>query len=414
MDSPPADVLGEEIKKKLGLVGKELNLQAMSDAMERMGIRPSASRGSAQSNAVAVCKRLGMDPAVSAAHFGFDLNTFLHSTGKLVQQKIELGEDLNIDSCLAMIAGHEVQTQNERFERTRAFTSPPERQNGGACWGCGTLPTDGPFKSCGKCLKEKLVPCVFCSQVCLAAHWPRHKDWHAQQRAVVASTPKLPTANSLTAGDLDALESDPRPYNYLMASAMKLSDDGKYKKAVKVFRKAIAVLPHHPMAHFNLGIALDRSNDQAGAAISFLRGIECFDKAREYGADWAKGVCLAFSTLVHPACAAVPKPTWWTHEKLIDLSSQVVTFHPNDSQACIMRASVICGLDVHLMCRWRGFNDAAMSRGQLEEAGAYFTHAAAILEEAGISLQADQARQRAAQVQQLLTTIPVPSGTRQA
>ena len=59
------------------------------------------------------------------------------------------------------------------------------------CWGCGAPapgPNQKPFQQCQLCVEKKYaVCCRFCSKQCMATHYVRHVEWHAQKDAAVES-----------------------------------------------------------------------------------------------------------------------------------------------------------------------------------------------------------------------------------
>lgn len=65
----------------------------------------------------------------------------------------------------------------------------PVRDTASDCWGCrrpeGGCGAAMRFKSCERCVELKLIPAKFCSKDCFRAAWPRHSEWHEEQKSRV-------------------------------------------------------------------------------------------------------------------------------------------------------------------------------------------------------------------------------------
>lgn len=65
-------------------------------------------------------------------------------------------------------------------DKTRSADNLP------TCWGCGAVQPPLPakkFQSCARCREDGLPPSHFCSKECFKTNWPRHKQWHAEQKS---------------------------------------------------------------------------------------------------------------------------------------------------------------------------------------------------------------------------------------
>lgn len=124
-----------------------------------------------------------------------------------------------------------------------------------------------------------------------------------------------------------------------LTEALRLSCEGDYGRAASCFKKCIALRPERPAPYFNLAVVLERSGDEAQAAHMYLQAKDCYPLGSE---GWANATAGAFELLNSPACAAVPKPEWWSDSALKTLSEQVIAV-PSGYLACCMRARVLSG-----------------------------------------------------------------------
>ena len=115
-------------------------------------------------------------------------------------------------------------------------------------------------------------------------------------------------------------------------------------RAIKVYRKAVAVRPEVADAYIALGGALFDSAHYAEAAGSFL---EATERTAEGSDKWAAATSAAFEALrqtVGRSHGRSDKPEWWDDEGLKALSARVVKAAPSLEVANRMRAVVLSGL----------------------------------------------------------------------
>ena len=86
---------------------------------------------------------------------------------------------------------------------------------------------------------------------------------------------------------------------------------------------------------------------------------------------WAKATAKAFDTLRQKECAEVAKPEWWNDEGLKALSARVVRAAPDDTNANLMRATVLSGNS-------GAWEVGPRSAAELKKAATYFDRSAAV------------------------------------
>lgn len=196
------------------------------------------------------------------------------------------------------------------------------------CWGCGAQAAPGKkFSECTKCIEKKIDPCLFCSKECFALHWPRHLQWHKQQKKFGAlakdTVPKQDGELVLQGAELAQQLGD--EHLSLFTKACYLCDnEHDYKGAVKLFRKAIAIDPQHAEQYYCLGLALQRSNDLKGAAESFVIAVERYEITLD-DASWARSLAFAFQHLSNRKIVTM-KPSWWSDTEMLTLSKRAAKF----------------------------------------------------------------------------------------
>jgi len=243
-----------------------------------------------------------------------------------------------------------------------------------SCWGCGALEgAAGKFKTCARCRETGLVPCKFCSNECLAANWPRHRAWHKTQEqeqgqvdmqtqhSATSSAQKAQHANELTLSD--------SPYLVKLGKGRKLVEQNNYSKAVKEFRKAIAMEPERGEAYGDVALAYARSGEDVRALEHYLI---CIDRVCSGSEFWGSVVSSAFSLFMDPRCEKVPKPAWWNTNDLKQLSKEVVAADPGRPTSWVMRGRVLMGSQG----KWVDSDSAEPTREDFREAGRSYQRAA--------------------------------------
>jgi len=171
-------------------------------------------------------------------------------------------------------------------------------------------------------------------------------------------------------------------YEELMADGLRYSSQRDTRRAARAFREAIALEPDEPSAYYNLGAALANSAHFVEAAQRYLEAKGRYPVGSE---EWAVVTARAFSMLGQEACDEVVKPDWWNDEELKALSARVVRAAPDDVEAHVMRAWVLCG-------QYGAWEAGPRSAAELREAATHYERAAALCPApAGKAELADQA-----------------------
>eukprot|EP00964_Phaeocystis_antarctica_P048635 scaffold28160_cov39-Phaeocystis_antarctica.AAC.1 len=157
-------------------------------------------------------------------------------------------------------------------------------------------------------------------------------------------------------------------YMELLADGLRYESKQDWRKAGKVYRKAIALRSNEPEAYYNLGAVLANSEHNVEAAQRFLEARTRFPVGSEH---WALATASAFDMLRLTECDEVAKPEWWNDERLKALSARVVREAPNHAPANIMRADVLSG-------QGGAWKAGPRSAAELKEAAAYWDRAAAM------------------------------------
>eukprot|EP00964_Phaeocystis_antarctica_P041701 scaffold23862_cov45-Phaeocystis_antarctica.AAC.1 len=227
---------------------------------------------------------------------------------------------------------------------------------------------------CHKCRKLKLPTtywcCVNCpgnpgaSQLHVAFHKEekrqrgRREDGGAAQQRDREIAERQARAAAQTGDEYDAL----------LAEGLRYESHQDWRRAGRAYREAIALRPDKPVAYYNLGNVLDRSEHLVEAAQRYLEAKDRHPVGSEY---WAQATAAAFDTLKLTACDEVAKPEWWNDEGLKALSARVVRAAPNNVAANQMGAIVLCGS----CCAWEA---GPRSAAELKEAAAHWERAAAV------------------------------------
>ena len=210
------------------------------------------------------------------------------------------------------------------------------------CSGCGAIPEGGPQpQACSLCRSEGLPPCYFCSEACLSAAWPHHREWHREQRRLHGLALEVAARHwSLSAA------APCSPYDELLAAMGAISGQSDT-----------------PGSHVHVGGASAVSGDVALAVATFLQAAEQHTDPDSLG--WAERCIAAYALRSQPDClGGGPPASWWTDAALVSLSARVVGARPDLPLAWRMRGEV---LSARLgRASWRV---GPRSAEELEEAG---------------------------------------------
>ena len=147
----------------------------------------------------------------------------------------------------------------------------------------------GQFSECGLCKSERVPePALYCSSACAKLHWKGgHSAWHDRTKAFVeksetsGASPKFGTEEHAETMRSHMASND--EYFRLCAQATQARARHDFRKAVKLAKKAIAMDPTCPSAHFELAAAYDETGDHAGALPVALKAMDLADKGRPQG-----------------------------------------------------------------------------------------------------------------------------------
>lgn len=132
-------------------------------------------------------------------------------------------------------------------------------------------------------------------------------------------------------------------YDRLLADGIRHINEERCCLAEAAFRKAIALNPADPIAHYNLGQLHLGVGRVAQAAPNFVRAAALVHL--EGSVDWAGYISTAFDALADPECSVVAKPEWWNDKDLLALSKAVTRV-----QACLTGAAAHRAANVQ---QWR-------------------------------------------------------------
>ena len=198
------------------------------------------------------------------------------------------------------------------------------------CSLCGATVASGrKLLRCARCVDKGLEPNRYCSKACQRKAWPSHKKWHesvekmksqtdgveddswAQFRAASASgRAKMAAATGLTVEHLE-----------LGCRASELSALGNYAKAVKVYKKMIALDPGQFDGHFGLGIELAKSGHCELAIASLDKAMDC---SRVGSFQWADAFLAAVPLIMSSAAEVDTLPKWWVDDRLKVMSKLAI------------------------------------------------------------------------------------------
>ena len=230
------------------------------------------------------------------------------------------------------------------------------------CWGCArAAPTrvtrsSVPFQVCTLCREEGCEPCAFCSTECLRDNWPRHREWHREQRRLFSLAESAAARHWSAAPHFHPVVS---PYDELLNAASAL-DLG-------------ATASGSPQPAL---VAGDQS-DLAQAIRTYIGAVERMSSAA--GARplaWAERAVSAYALLADASTAELAHigcPSWWSDESLKNLSAAVLEARPDYVLAWRFRGEVLSAL-------LGGSNWGAVSRvaTDLAEAGRCLQRAATL------------------------------------
>ena len=255
------------------------------------------------------------------------------------------------------------------------------------CSGCGKaeLESNAAFKRCCKCKEQNIIPACFCSLECFQLYWPEHKAWHKQNEEQAASHAIMEERSFRTYSDREKVltsieERSSSPYSKQLGRAMRHLSTGNPYTAAKASRKAIDLDPFRIEGYVPLGMALEQSNDKAGAARCFLAAVALAEAKGGKGTpSWAFSVASAFNKLTKPEASEVERPSWWNDSTLLTYSKLVVQeieelgVKELGAKEWSMRGYVLEGFPVGA---WPG--QSTRSVAQLHEAAQAYQRAAAL------------------------------------
>ena len=191
------------------------------------------------------------------------------------------------------------------------------------CWGCGAIPQEGgaQLQACSLCRSEGLPPCFFCSEQCLRAAWPHHREWHREQER------------------LHGLALQMAARHWSLGAAAPCSAYDELLSAMGAMG-AMSGQCDHPSS-VNVGSA--GSGDVALAVATFLLAAEQHTDPASLG--WSERCIAAYALRSQPDCLAsgAPAAPWWTDVQLVSLSARVVGARPDLPLAWRMRGEVLSG-----------------------------------------------------------------------
>jgi len=228
------------------------------------------------------------------------------------------------------------------------------------------------WNRCIICVERNLPSTYYCGQECMNAHWPKHQQYHKEQkqRAKERREGTVDQRNRSIAEEVAReAEATGDELDKRFAEALAFGVDGDHHAAAKAWRRLIKEQPENPVAYLNLAVVLEQSGRLAEAAPMFLKAMEFYDDGTK---DWAESAGSAFELLKTPDCRDVPTPEWWNDEALKALSARVVALAPDHSRSCRMRARVLSG-DTLIQAQW---NAGPRTAAEIKEAATWYRHAA--------------------------------------
>ncbi|KAL3905246.1 MAG: hypothetical protein SGPRY_010980 [Prymnesium sp.] len=212
------------------------------------------------------------------------------------------------------------------------------------CWGCGKPEESERFQLCTLCREEGLTS-FFCGAGCFHSSWPRHKEWHREQRRMRALA--LAVAQQHWRSGVAARSA----YDELLSAAegMQLGSSSFVSSSTP-------------------GPAV---SDVVTAAREYLRTVE---RSSASFLEWAEQITAAYALISQDTIRRlVPRPSWWEDDSLKAVSEQVLAARPDNALAWRMRGEVLCACLGG--CSWKFTPRTA---AELHEAGRCFQRAAAL------------------------------------
>ena len=211
------------------------------------------------------------------------------------------------------------------------------------CWGCGALqPERERFQCCALCRSELLDECFFCTAECLLHAWPRHKEWHREQRRLHALAAELSEEHwrcgSCESGGTRARRAASSAYDELLSAAasIALSSAAPSDAPSDAPSNAPSDAPTPTSATNFTGTD---STDSAHAKRAYLRLVE---RAPRGSLVWAEVMIGAYALLSDDQ--SLPRPRWWEDRALRSLADEIVALRPDHSAAWRLRGEVFCGV----------------------------------------------------------------------
>ncbi len=172
------------------------------------------------------------------------------------------------------------------------FTDKLAKKPSKKCWGCGKKEVKGEkkFRQCPKCVEQKNVPSLFCSDQCYRENWSRHHN------VVHKEKDRLQTANEMMdsyGASMEKMDSLIRrstgiidTYTMLILEGQKARILGDFVECKRKLRKAQKMFPKMPTAYGELGCAYVASGQHEAGFSLMEAGIErwaCFCITGQYG-----------------------------------------------------------------------------------------------------------------------------------
>jgi len=140
---------------------------------------------------------------------------------------------------------------------------------------------------CTVCIERNLPSTYYCGEECMNAHWPKHKEYHKEQKQwekQLLEGGQLDRTRSLAEAQARRAEETGDEFSKRFAAALALMAEADHNTAAKAWRKIITERPEDPVAYHNLAVVLGRSDHFTESALLYLKAIELCEEGTE---DWA-------------------------------------------------------------------------------------------------------------------------------